>query len=395
MKSLVSERYDINRNVDRYRSLWRELAEQFESGASSGLDDFGLQPVWETVHLKRSNQRINDAAIMNQNADQSTLSTHDLRSPTTTLRWRRVLPGVVSVALIAWLVRRISFAELARAANQIEWHFVVPVTAALVVCLYLWDAVCVRWLFSDSEHEASYHVALQARGTSYLAGAFNYGLGQGVLAWMMADAQGLTLVAALSRLVLLAYHDMGVLFGLGLLSSVTSDDPPLRQATVICTIGLAVTAALAILIRFMPASWRIQMQATRWGAWLGIWSWKRSVQLTLLRVVNFVISMIYAAATLSLCGVGWNLKALCTAVPLIQLAEGLPIGMSGLGTRETTLVHVLGEGQSEVVLAVGLIWSSGLIVGRTTIGLGHLWLSRKAATRSGQAPNAPLQKPSA
>lgn len=49
--------------------------------------------------------------------------------------------------------------------------------------------------------------------------------------------------------------------------------------------------------------------------------------------------MVYAAAALSLCGVGCDLKALCTAVPLIQLAEGLPIGMSELGTRETTLVH--------------------------------------------------------
>lgn len=333
--------------------------------------------------------------IVTHNADSNVLNTDGPSAAANIVRWRRVLPGLVSVALVAWLVRRISFAELSRAAGQIEWQFVVPMTAALVVCLYLWDATCVRWLFSDSGHEASFQVALQARGTSYLAGAFNYGLGQGVLAWMMAEAQGMTLVAALSRLMLLAYHDMGVLFGLGLLSSVTSDDPPLRRAAVICTIGLTVTTALAILIRFMPTSWRTRLKATRWGAWLEIWSWKRSVQLALLRVVNFAISMIYAAAALSLCGVVWDLKALLTAVPLIQLTEGLPIGMSGLGTRETTLVHVLEGDQAEVILAVGLIWSSGLIVGRTAIGLGHLWLSRKAATRSGQVLNAPLKKPSA
>ena len=47
-----------------------------------------------------------------------------------------------------------------------------------------------------------------------------------------------------------------------------------------------------------------------------------------------------------------------------------------------------GDGcQSEIVLGGGWIWSSGLIVGRTAIGLGHLWLSRKAAIRSGQASN--------
>lgn len=331
----------------------------------------------------------------NPSTDESTLSDHGQSSPATMPRWRRVLPGVVSVALVAWLIRRISFAELSRVASHVEWHLIVPVMAALVVCLYLWDAVCVRWLFSEPGHRASYRIALQARGTSYLAGAFNYGLGQGVLAWMMANAQGFALVAALSRLVLLAYHDMGVLFGLGLLSSVTSSDPTLKQATMICTIGLAVTAALAISIWVMPMSWQTRMKATRWGAWLGTWSWKRSVQLALLRVVNFAISMVYAAAALSLCGVHWNLKALCTAVPLIQLTEGLPISMSGLGTRETTLVHLLGRDQSEVVLAVGLIWSSGLIVGRTAIGLGHLWLTRKAALRSGQGSNGPLQNPSA
>ncbi len=328
--------------------------------------------------------------MTNHSADGGTSSIPHQRPPTAAApRWRRVLPVVASIALVAWLVRQISFAQLVRAASQVDWQLVAPATAGLVFSLYLWDAVCLRWLFSEPGHKLTYRVAVQARGTSYLAGAFNYGLGQGVLAWMLAEAQGVTLVSALSRLVLLAYHDMVVLFGLGLLSSITSDDPRVQRAAVICEIGLAVTASLVIVTLIMPKSWQDRMKATRWGAWLGTWSWKRSVQLSLLRAVNSAISMVYATVALTLCGVHWNFKALCCAVPLIQLAEGLPIGMSGLGTREATLVQLVGQDQREIVLAVGLIWSSGLIVGRSAIGLGHLWFSRKAIHQPVQEAKQP------
>jgi hypothetical protein len=293
-----------------------------------------------------------------------------------TPRWRRVVPIAVSVVLVVWVVLRASSLELARAASQLQWQSIVPLTAFVVVALYLWDTWCVRWLFTDPGAPVSYRIAAEARGTAYLAGVFSYGIGQGVLAWRMARARGVSLVSALSRFVLLAYHDVAVLLSVGLLGAWISMDSRLRSTEIFCAVGLAIVAGLAVSVRIMPVNWRRRAVLTRWGAWLGTWSWSRSVRLCGLRAVNFAISMLYAVVALSICGVRADPKTLCSAIPLIQLSEGLPITVSGLGTREATLLYVLNPDRPERVLAFGLIWSSGLIVGRLAIGLGTLWLSR-------------------
>jgi hypothetical protein len=298
--------------------------------------------------------------------------------------WQRLLPIAVSVALVAWLVWRVSSLELVRAASQLQWQWIVPLTGLAVLALFLWDSLCVRWLFAEPGAAFSYRVAAHARGTSYLAGAINYGIGQGVLAWRISQARGISLVSAGSRFVLLAYHDMAVLLSLGLIGAVSSADTRLRT-TEVCAAGLAIVASVAVMVHVMPAGWRSRVGRTRWGAWLGSWSWSRSITLCLLRLVNFAISMLYAVLALYVCVVMPEPQALCSAIPLIQLSEGLPITVSGLGTREATLLYVLNPDRPEIVLAFSLIWSTGLIAGRLTIGLITLWLSRGSLEPGGLA----------
>jgi uncharacterized membrane protein YbhN (UPF0104 family) len=81
--------------------------------------------------------------------------------------------------------------------------------------------------------------------------------------------------------------------------------------------------------------------------------------------------------------VGWSFPQALRAISLIQLAEALPITVSGLGTRETVLLNVMGPAQSEQILAFGFAWSAGLIVGRLAIGLGILVLVGNMARARG------------
>jgi hypothetical protein len=85
------------------------------------------------------------------------------------------------------------------------------------------------------------------------------------------------------------------------------------------------------------------------------------------------VSILYASAALKLVGIPAQLSALCTAIPLIQLSEGLPITLSGLGTREAILLYLLQPDRTEPILAFGLLWSTELVVGRLAIGLGLMW----------------------
>jgi hypothetical protein len=281
---------------------------------------------------------------------------------------------LVSAGLVAWLVYRVSPQELVRATAWVDWPRLALATVLLVLCLYLWDAVCLSWLFGQPGRPLPYLYALQARGSSYLLSAFNYELGQGMLAWNIARAQDIPLVSALGCCVLLAYHDTAVLFGLGLLGSLSQADVRLQLLRWVCGAGVGVLVGLPALARVLPVSWRQRLTKTRLGASLRLWSWRRSLWLAALRGVYYAVILIYAAAGLHLCGVPLDYRVVLGVVPLVLLADGLPISISGLGTREAALLYLLAPEQPAVVLAFSMFWSTGLVLGRAAIGLAHWWL---------------------
>jgi len=299
--------------------------------------------------------------------------------PTHRAPWAKFLPVAISAGLLAWLVWRVRPVDLQAAAAQLDWSLLLPLTALLVFALYSWDAFCLRWLFGTSNHPVTYSTAIHSRGTSYLVGAFNYELGQGVVAWMMSRAQGISLLSGLGRCALLTFHDISVLLGLGLLASLASTDPRVSSVRVFCAAALAGVMGIGIGLSLIPGRWRTRLHETRWGAWIGTWSWTQSAKLYLLRGAYYAIILAYAAAALHVAGVRMGLSTVCSVIPLVLLADGLPISISGLGTRETTLLYLLQPDQPAVVLAFSLIWSVGLMIGRLGIGLGHLWIPRWAS----------------
>src|SRR5262249_4345065 len=108
----------------------------------------------------------------------------------------------------------------------------------------------------------------------------------------------------------------------------------------------------------------------------------QSLRLYGLRIAYFAIILLYAAGGLGLCGLALNRGVVLGVIPLVLLADGLPVSVSGLGTRETALLYLLQPEHPEVILAWCLLWSTGLLVGRTSIGLANLWLGDQRAERA-------------
>src|SRR5207247_670779 len=152
-------------------------------------------------------------------------------------------------------------------------------------------AFCFRELFRLPDRPVTYGQMLRARGLSYLAGVLNYGAGQAVAAWHVAGVQETTLLSTLSRTVLLAYHDLVILFALATLGSSFSTLDLAVQVRPFCWIGLAALIALGLLALALPGRVRRKFRASRWGAWLEAWSWLRSMRLAGARTVYFLIFM--------------------------------------------------------------------------------------------------------
>jgi hypothetical protein len=288
----------------------------------------------------------------------------------------RMIPlALLSAALVAGLIWWISPEQLVRVAMHLPWIELTLATGGVLFALYAWDALCLKWLFSKPGQPVPWSVALYARATSYLFTAVNYEVGQGVVAWRMSQAQGIPLVSALGRILLQAFHDVGVLLFLGLAGGLASGDHRGRVIAQTCAIGLAVMAATIVIGKLLPAAWRDRLKHTRWGAWLDDWTWHDSVHLCGLRLFYYGITLLYAAVGLELCGIRMDTHEIFGVIPLVVLAASLP-SISGLGTRDVALVsllHLQGD-QRAVAMDFGLFWSFGLMVGRAAIGLAALWL---------------------
>src|SRR5262249_29662571 len=75
---------------------------------------------------------------------------------------KRLVPVLVSGLLIGWLVARISPTALVNATKLLNWPVLVALTSAMVLALYIWDTVCLRWLFSDPDKQPAFAAFLHA-----------------------------------------------------------------------------------------------------------------------------------------------------------------------------------------------------------------------------------------
>lgn len=301
-------------------------------------------------------------------------------------RWTTVaLRVAISAGLVAWVIWRVSPQDLIRVAPLLPWQQLVSATAALVAGLWFADSFCVRWLFAQPDRSLRFSSALFARGSSYLLCSVNYELGQAAMAWSLSRAQGRTLISALGTCVLLAFHDIAVLLTLGLLGALLSAEPN-ATAIAFCAVALMLLAFVGMAVQLLPSRWQERWLPERLRVRLDWWTWRHSVRLGLLRAGYFSLILLYAATGLSICGIGLSFQVVCSVIPLVLLADGLPISISGLGTREWTLVTLINpEGRERAVLvAFSLLWTIGLVFGRALIGLAFWWLfPNRMSMRSG------------
>jgi len=298
---------------------------------------------------------------------------------------RHILPLVVSVGLLTWVFWRVSPRAFFQAIHEVNWTLLLPATAAMVLLLYLWDAVCLRVVYRVDRRPWSYWRALHLRGLSYLGAAVHYELGQAILAWAAAKFQDTGVVRMLSRSIVLAYHDIFVLLGLGLLGSLLTDDAIVQQVQPFLVASVVGVLVVAFLVWALPTS--MVRNWKRAEVLLTDWSIRRSLVLIPLRSIYFSILLVYAVVALEIVRIPVGFRVVFGTVPLVLLADGLP-NIAGLGTRDAALQLLLHPPRREVLLAVSLVWTTGLMVGRAAIGLVHLALDpRISGSATGLLPS--------
>lgn len=292
----------------------------------------------------------------------------------TPFHWRRMVPLAGSLLLLAVVLWQISPGDVFRAFGRLNWSVLGPATVLLIVSLYLWDSFCLWWLFSRGEKPLSYRKVLRARGTSYLFTVINYGLGHGMLAWLLARYRGETFLSTAVRCVMITYVDLAVLFGLGLIGGTLSADPRTDGVAWFCTAALLLLVSFTAVVRLLPRRLVERILETRWGQALHSpdWRWGNLVPLALLRTVYACHGIVYVAVCLAASGFALDYRVVLSVIPIIVLLDAVPISISGLGTREAALLVLLRPDDPSLLLAFSLVWWACGMGGRALIGLFHV-----------------------
>ncbi len=296
--------------------------------------------------------------------------------------FRLVAATALSAGLLTFLVRRVSFERLRYAATELNWRLLIPLTVLMVLLLYVWDAICLPLVYRVSEQRWGFWRSLHLRGSSYLGGAINYELGQAILAWSAARMQGTGLVRMLSRSVVLAYHDIVVLLAMGLFGAMFTEELQIVRIRPAIATGLGVALALAACFWLLPKIVGPRWRYERVHLLFDGWNLKKSLLLVPLRVIYFGILVVYAAVALRICGLEVDRHVVASSIPLVLLADALP-SLAGLGTRDASLQLLLNPKDPAVLLALSLIWTAGLTIVRSLLGLAHLWAAQLTGGLSG------------
>lgn len=301
---------------------------------------------------------------------------------------RQFFPVVLSGGLIAWLVWHITPQRLLAAFEQVNWPWLVVATAVQVAVLFLWDTVCVWWLFSQPDRPLSWRTVFRIRCDTVIWSAVNLEIGQGAFAWQLAKNCSMPVSGTLSRCVLLSLFDMSSLFSLALIGSFVRPTPLTEPFRWICAGGLGALTLFAVVLKFLPERWRGWLAAKPWAGWVGWFDWRHGVMLYVLRMIMFLLVVAYAGVGLAICRVPVDPATVVGIIPFVMLAESLP-GTAGLGERETALVYLYpaGDEWAAVLLSFGLIWSVVVILGRVAIGVTSWYLPhRRPSSEDGQCP---------
>jgi len=317
---------------------------------------------------------------MNQQG-QSTRDTPVARTPTTMrtttsasatrrlAQW--IIPFVVSFALLWFVFSGIDVAAVrGHMTMRVALRFIPPLLVFVAFTLWI-EALCLVRVITWSQPFEDKWVAAKIKSASYLLGMVNYALGAGALTILVRRRVGMNLATAAGSILLISLLDLLSLLLLAIIGAgLLGAGAPALQAGVVLGGGGLIVLGFAVLRAPTPLGPLDRLRD------LQLFSAARTAPISLLLELGalrlvFVGSFIALAwATISAFDVSIPLLPLMVNTAALLLIAALPIAVAGLGTGQLAFVKLFERyADAEVLLAVSLTLSFGLIVTRSLLGL--------------------------
>ena len=243
--------------------------------------------------------------------------------------WRRVLPFVVAIGLVAFTLRHIdmhAFVEQLAAVNAPAYMLFAT---AFVLALLTADAFATAKLYSLTVAPVGFRELWTLRGASYLPSIVSHHLGQAFLTYYVSRRHGVSL-ARMAGGTLLSYASWaGLLLAVFAIAMFVSGSPIWEPLAVL---GGGVLYLAVIAWRPAPLA-RLKLLAPLFEAGLG-----GHIVGLLVRVPHFVVLFLGTWLPFFFFGVKIPLAIALVYVPIVMVVVTLPITPQGVGTRDMVAV---------------------------------------------------------
>jgi hypothetical protein len=244
----------------------------------------------------------------------------------------RIVPWVVTAAILVFLFSRISIHDVLDATRDAAGWF-VPAIAGIVLTIYVADSFAIWKTFGWFVAPMTFRETLTLRGVTMLLALVNYTLGQGAFAYFLNRSRGVPLMRAAAAVLLVMGINLLALLLLSTAGLVLGDNvvPQLRTLIVVAYVGLGIYAALL--------AWRPGFLTRRPVLDVlleaGI---KGHIKALLVRLPHIVTLLILNHVALHAFGVKVPVFATLVAMPIVFLLAVLPISFQGLGPSQGMMV---------------------------------------------------------
>ena len=287
-------------------------------------------------------------------------------------RWmRRLLPLAVSVGALVALFASVDLAKLVDALSWRMAAIVIPALGVYGVITLALETVSIRRLLGHTPVTLSPGTAARIKCASYLLGIVNYALGVAALGVLLQRRAGIRLAESANVVLLISGLDLFVVLSLtaaGLAAS--GSETPTAWVVILAAGGLGFFAGMALLRTSASLGPLERIRSLALLQALRATPLRQLGQVTLLRVIFSCSFIAMAGAVFFAFDIVPRLSELVVGILVVAVVSALPIAIAGLGTGQAAFVYQFqGLASREVLMAVSLVFSAGMIVLRVGMGL--------------------------
>jgi uncharacterized membrane protein YbhN (UPF0104 family) len=280
---------------------------------------------------------------------------------------RRAIPWIIAALLLFFLFHRYPLADVLAAISHVDTAYF----AAFILIYFSYTSLADIWslhrILGHFDIGGRFRNILEVRLASNLATILNYGLGQGVLAYMIKRRSAVPFAKATSVLALVVLMDLywalSISFAATFVNLALLESHGLvawiRMVWVAASLGILalivfwhLPAGKSLLQHPRVSQWFHVFQNARVGDYLKILAWRLPLHLAACSYLWF----------LAFCfGVSIPIPVVIMLLPLTIVLGAIPITPSGLGTVQVASIYFFGDQVSGGAVTRGAVSGAEMV----------------------------------